>query len=76
MHTPMCVYMCIPRDRLVFALYLWQERNYFIFFQVVPLNRGSLNTGNFSFFFFFYFLIFFSVLILFCMLEMWDYKKK
>lgn len=51
MHTHVCVYMCIPRNRLVFALYLWQEHNYFIFyFQVVPLNRGSLNTGNFFFF--------------------------
>lgn len=51
MHTYECVYMCILRNRLVFALYLWQEHNnYFIVFQVVPLNRGSLNTGNIFFF--------------------------
>lgn len=34
------------------------------FFLVVPLNRGSLNTGNF----------FCLFLIVFCMLEGWDYK--
>lgn len=45
MHTR--VYMCIPRNRLGFALYLWQEHNYFSFYQIVPLNRGSLNTGSF-----------------------------
>lgn len=46
-HAHVCVYMCTPRNRLVFALYLWQEHNYFSFYQVVPLNRASLNTGNF-----------------------------
>lgn len=55
--------MFILRNCLVFALYLWQKHNYFIFFQVVPLHRGSLNTGNF----------FCLFLIVFCMLESWDY---
>lgn len=62
MHTRVC--MCILRNCLVFALYLWQKHNYFIFFLVVPLNRGSLNTGNF----------FCLFLIVFCMLESCDYK--
>lgn len=50
--THVCVYMYIFRNRLVFALYLWQKHSYFyFFFQVVPFNRGSLNTGNFLFVF-------------------------
>lgn len=27
MHTRVCVYMCILRNCLVFALYLWQKHN-------------------------------------------------
>lgn len=58
--THTCVCMCMLRNCLVFALYLWQKHNYFIFFPI----RGSLNTGNF----------FCLFLIVFCMLESWDYK--
>lgn len=64
MHTHVCVCMCILRNCLIFALYLWQKHNYFIFFLAVPLNRGSLNTGNF----------FCLFLVVFCMLESCDYK--
>lgn len=51
--------MSILRNRLVFALYLWQEHDYIsfgfvLFFNLCLFNRGSLNTGSVFFNYFLY----------------------
>lgn len=60
-HTRVCVYL-----KTAWFLHFICGRSIttLFFFQVVPLNRGSLNTSNF----------FCLFLIVFCMLESWDYK--
>lgn len=64
-HTHVCVCISMYLETAWFLHFICGRSITTLFFvQVVPLNRGSLNTGNF----------FYLFLIVFCMLESWDYK--